>query len=68
MPKDRPSGARTGMRAAWNRFSLCDTPRMLNLNLLPTLLFVFSFLFLYFAVRLGVHHGMRDFTRSQAKR
>jgi hypothetical protein len=41
---------------------------MLNLNLLPTLLFVFSFLFLYFAVRLGVHHGMGDFTRSQAKR
>jgi hypothetical protein len=54
-----------------NRFHLCDTPRMLNLDLnylLPTFAFVLSFLFLYFAVRLGVHHGMRDFTRSQAKR
>jgi len=29
---------------------------------------VLSFLFLYFAVRLGVHHGMRDFTRGEIAR
>jgi hypothetical protein len=40
---------------------------MLNLDLLPTLAFAASFLFLYFAVRLGVHHGMRDFTRREAQ-
>jgi hypothetical protein len=39
---------------------------MLNLDLMPTLVFLFSFLFLYFAVRLSVHHGMRDFTRREA--
>jgi hypothetical protein len=41
---------------------------MINANLLPTVVFVASFLFLYFAVRLGVHHGMRDFTKSEAAR
>jgi hypothetical protein len=41
---------------------------MKNWNLLPTLAFLVSFLFLYFAVRLGVHHGMRDFTRAEAAR
>ena len=29
---------------------------------------VVSFLFVYAAVRLGVHHGMRDFTRDEAAR
>jgi hypothetical protein len=44
---------------------------MINRNwtfLLPTLGFLASFLFLYFAVRLGVHHGMRDFTRGETAR
>jgi len=35
--------------------------------LAPPIYFV-NFLFLYFAVRLGVHHGMRDFTRSEVAR
>ncbi|HEX3300130.1 MAG TPA: hypothetical protein VHW68_08460 [Actinomycetota bacterium] len=29
---------------------------------------VVTFLFVYAAVRLGVHHGMRDFTRDEAAR
>jgi hypothetical protein len=40
---------------------------MLNVDLMPALVFLFSFLFLYFAVRLGVHHEMRDFTRREAQ-
>jgi hypothetical protein len=41
---------------------------MTNLGLLWVISFVLSFLFLYFAVRLGVHHGMRDFTRGEIAR
>lgn len=42
---------------------------MTNLNvLLLAVPLLFSFLFLYAAVRLGVHHGMRDFTRDEAAR
>jgi hypothetical protein len=41
---------------------------MLNVNFWPTIAFVASFLFVYFAVRLGVHHGMRDFTKGEAVR
>jgi hypothetical protein len=41
---------------------------MMNIGLLWLLSLVVSFLFLYFVVRLGVHHGMRDFTRDEAAR
>ena len=41
---------------------------MFNIGILWLLSFVLSFLFVYFAVRLGVHHGMRDFTRNEAAR
>ena len=41
---------------------------MVNVSLGWAISFVVSFLFLYFAVRLGVNHGMRDFTRSEAAR
>ena len=41
---------------------------MVNVSAVWAISFVVSFLFLYFAVRLGVHHGMRDFTRSEAAR
>jgi len=65
--KDRPPRPRSVhrclVRPGSARAILGD---MLNLNLMPTLVFLFSFLFLYFAVRLGVHHGMRDFTRREA--
>jgi hypothetical protein len=41
---------------------------MVNVSPVWAISFVVSFLFLYFAVRLGVHHGMRDFTRSEVAR
>jgi hypothetical protein len=41
---------------------------MFNVGLFWVFSLVVAFLFLYFAVRLGVHHGMRDFTRSEAAR
>ena len=41
---------------------------MFNFGLFWIFSLVVSFLFVYFAVRLGVHHGMRDFTRDEAAR
>jgi len=41
---------------------------MFNIGLFWIFSLVLSFLFVYLAVRLGVHHGMRDFTRDEAAR
>jgi hypothetical protein len=41
---------------------------MAGSSLLWVLSLVVSFLFLYAAIRLGVHHGMRDFTRNETAR
>ena len=57
-----------GPRVPGGREGECDTPAMVNVSPVWAISFVVSFLFLYFAVRLGVHHGMRDFTRSEAAR